>query len=339
MNLKSVDLNLLVAFDALVTERNVTRAADRLGMTQSALSHALRRLRTMFADPLLTRGPHGMEPTDLALELVQPIRGVLSEVHSIMTTRVAFDPATTTRAFNLSMSDAMSIEVLPEIVRRIRDSAPKVDIVVTTAGPRSTCARIVDDEIDLAVGVFPDQPRDVRSCELYRDTLVCVADRRHPRLRRGRMDEASYLACPHVTVAPNLDSGVQIDDILAALGLERRVMATVSHYIAVPGLVRGTDLVAHTRRGLVGLLRDPADLVAFPIPVPVRVPELSFVQMWHRRHDRDPGHRWLRDLVRSAIVGAGGAAAAARGGPTASVGQEAGGGPSRVTARPARRRV
>ncbi|RAI37251.1 LysR family transcriptional regulator [Rhodoplanes roseus] len=302
MNLKSVDLNLLVAFDVLVTERNVTRAADKLGVTQSALSHSLRRLRAMFSDPLLTRGPHGMEPTDVALELVQPIRAVLSEVHSIMTTRVAFDPATTTRTFSLSMSDAMSIEVLPAIVRRLRMSAPNVDIVVTTAGPRSTCSRIVDDEVDLAVGVFPEQPSDICSRELFRDTIVCVADRHHPKLRRGRMDEQSYLACPHVTVAPNLDSGVQIDDIMAAMGLDRRVMATVSHYVAVPGLVRGTDLVAHTRQRLVGLLPDTADLVAFPIPVPVRVPELSFVQMWHRRYDRDPGHRWLRDLVRDAIA-------------------------------------
>ncbi|NVO15067.1 MAG: LysR family transcriptional regulator [Rhodoplanes sp.] len=302
MNLKSVDLNLLVAFDALVSERNVTRAADKLGVTQSALSHALRRLRATFSDPLLTRGPNGMEPTDLALELVQPIRAVLSEVHSIMTTRVAFDPATTTRTFSLSMSDAMSIEVLPAIVRRLRKSAPNVDLVVTTAGPRSTCSRIVDDEVDLAVGVFPERPSDICSRELFRDTIVCVADRHHPKLRRGRMDETSYLACPHVTVAPNLDSGVQIDDIMAAMGLDRRVMATVSHYIAVPGLVRGTDLVAHTRRRLIGLLRDSADLVAFPIPVPVRVPDLSFVQMWHRRYDRDSGHRWLRDLVRAAIA-------------------------------------
>lgn len=301
MNLKSVDLNLLVAFDVLVTERNVTRAAERLGVTQSALSHALRRLRTLFGDPVLTRGPHGMEPTEVALELIQPVRDVLSDIHSVLTARAAFDPTTTRRAFSLSMSDAMSVEVLPTIVRRLRQQAPGIDLVVSTSGPRATCTRIAEDEVDLAVGVFPEVPPEIQSQELYRDSLVCVADRRHPLLRRGRMDERSYLACPHVTVAPNLDSGIQIDTILAAMGLDRRVMATVSHYIAVPALVRDTDLIAHSRRRLVGLLPGSAGLVAFPIPVPVRVPELSFVQLWHRRHERDPGHRWLRDLVGEAI--------------------------------------
>ena len=301
MNLKSVDLNLLVSFDALVSERNVSRAAEKLGMTQSALSHALKRLRATFGDPLMRRGPRGMEPTERALSLRQPVKTVLADIHSIISTKIVFDPTTTRRTFKLSMSDAMSVEALPLIVRCLRKQAPNVDLLVTTSGPRDACARIDDDDVEMAIGVFPHLPASLLDRELYRDNLVCVADKDHPLLKRGRMDEKSYLACPHVTVAPNLDSGIQLDDIFAAMGLVRRVVATVPHYLAVPALIRGTDLVANTRRRLVRVLRTSSGLVVFPIPVTMQVPELSFRQIWHRRYDGDAGHRWLRDLILSAV--------------------------------------
>jgi DNA-binding transcriptional LysR family regulator len=301
MNLKSVDLNLLVSFDALVSERNVSRAAEKIGVTQSALSHALKRLRAMFGDPLLRRGPRGMEPTERALTLREPVKAVLAEIQSIVSTRIVFDPATTRRTFKLSMSDAMNVEALPLIVRSLRKVAPNIDLLVTTSGPRDACTRVLNDEVEMAIGVFPRIPPEITHRELYRDDLVCVADKNNPRLKRGRMDENAYLASPHVTVAPNLDSGVQLDDIFAAMGLPRRVVVTVPHYTAAPGLVRGTDLVAHTRRRLVHVLRTSANLVVFPIPAPFRVPELLFEQIWHPRYERDAGHRWLRDLILNTV--------------------------------------
>lgn len=301
MNLKSVDLNLLVSFDALISERNVSRAAEKIGVTQSALSHALKRLRAMFGDPLLRRGPRGMEPTERAVMLREPVKAVLAEIQSIVSTRIVFDPATTRRTFKLSMSDAMNVEALPLIVRSLRKVAPNIDLLVTTSGPRDACTRVLNDEVEMAIGVFPHIPPGITHRELYRDDLVCVADKNNPRLKRGRMDEKAYLASPHVTVAPNLDSGVQLDDIFSAMGLPRRVVATVPHYTAAPGLVRGTDLVAHTRRRLVHVLRTSANLVVFPIPAPFRVPELLFEQIWHPRYERDAGHRWLRDLILNTI--------------------------------------
>ena len=301
MNLRTVDLNLLVALDVLLTERNVSRAATRLGMTQSALSHALKRLRVVFGDPLLRRGARGMEPTERALSLHEPIKAVLAEIHSLVSTRIVFNPAATQRTFKLSMSDAMSVEALPLIVRELRKNAPGIDLRVTTCGPREACARILDDEVELAIGVFPHVPSGVSRKELYRDVLVCVADKRNPRLKNGRMNERSYLDCPHVTVAPNLDSGVQLDEILEAMGFTRRVVATVPHYTALPGLVGGTDLVAHTRRSLLRIIRTGTNLAVFPIPAPFRVPELCFEQIWHPRYERDPGHRWLRGLISTSV--------------------------------------
>lgn len=303
MNLRTIDLNLLVAFDALLSERNVSRAADKLGMTQSALSHALRRLRVVFGDPLLKRGPRGMEPTDRALALRQPLKDALADIHSMLSSRIVFDPASTSRTFRLSMSDAMSVEALPLIMRRLRKQAPNIDLLVTTHSRREVYARIENDDVEMAIGVFPQLPEGLLNRELYRDELLCVADKNHPLLRRGRMDEQAYLACPHVTVAPNLESGIQLDDIFAAMGLVRRVVATVPHYLAVPALIRGTDLIANTRRRLVEVLRTSSGLVVFPIPVKMRIPGLSFRQIWHRRYDGDAGHRWLRDLILDTVRG------------------------------------
>ena len=168
-------------------------------------------------------------------------------------------------------------------------------------GTAAACARILEDEVELAVGVFPHVPAGISRSELYRDVLVCVADKDNPRLKGGRMDERSYLESPHVTVAPNLDSGVQLDEIFESMGFARRVVVTVPHYTALPGLVGGTDLVAHTRRRLVSIIRTAANLTVFPIPAPFRVPELCFEQIWHPRYERDPGHRWLRDLIAATV--------------------------------------
>jgi DNA-binding transcriptional LysR family regulator len=199
------------------------------------------------------------------------------------------------------MSDAMSVEALPLIVRKLRKYAPNIDLLVTSSGPKDACSRIINDEVEIAIGVFPHVQPELLRRELYRDELICVADKNNPRLRRGRMDEKSYLASPHVTVAPNLDSGVQLDEIFVAMGLNRRVVATVPHYIALPALIRGTDLIGHTRMRLDNVLRSSSNLVVFPIPAQIRVPELSFEEIWHARYEDDPGHRWLRDLIIDAV--------------------------------------
>lgn len=301
MNLTKIDLNLLVTFDMLISECSVSRTAEKLGVTQPAISHSLKRLRNLLGDALLVREPHGLQPTVRALSLHPSVHAVLADVHSILSTTTLFDPSVTRRTFRLSMSDAMSVEALPLIVRRIRREAPGIDLVVRTGGPQESCQRIADDDLDLAIGVYPHVPKDLLSRELYRDSLICVADKRNKRLRNGRLDLKAYLESPHVTVARNSDTGIQLDEILDSMGIERRIVAAVPHYLSVPSLIRGTDLVAHTRRRLLSVFRTSANLVVFPVPLPMKVPELEFIQIWHKRYDGDPGHHWLRDLVLDAV--------------------------------------
>lgn len=301
MDLKKSDLNLLVTFDILVSECSVSRTAHRLGVTQPAASHALKRLRELLDDDVLTRGPRGLQPTARAVALHPAVKAVLADVHSILSTTVMFDAAVTRRTFRVSMSDAMSVEALPSIMRHIRRVAPGVDLVISTSGPRESCQRIADDDIDLAIGVFPHVPKDLLSRLLYRDTLICVVDRRNKRLKNGRLGLKAYLESPHVTVSRNRDTGIQLDEILDSMGIERRIVVAVPHYMSVPLLIRGTDLVAHTRRRLVSIFHMSSDLVVFPVPLPIKIPQLEFIQIWHKRYDGDPGHRWLRDLVLKAV--------------------------------------
>ena len=302
MNLRNVDLNLLVALDAMLTERSISRAAGRLATTQPALSHALRRLRAVFDDPLLRRGVRGMEPTERALALQGPLKALLAEIQVLLRTKAAFDPKTAIRNFRISMSDAMSVELLPTITREVRRLAPNVDLLISTSvGPRAACVRVSNDDVELAIGVYPEVPPELRRREMYRDKLVCIADRKNPRLRRGRMDEKAYLASPQVTVAPNSDPGIQFDAILAASGIDRRIAVTVRHYVAVLAIVRGTDLVGHTSTRQLRVSPHSSRLASFPIPISVHPPELVFEEVWHKRYENDAGHEWLRELICNSV--------------------------------------
>jgi DNA-binding transcriptional LysR family regulator len=145
VNLRQADLNLLLAFDILMTERSVSLAAEKLGVTQPAASHTLKRLRTLFDDNLFVRGPNGMQPTSRALAVYPQVRDVLASIHSLLSSTTEFDASKSSRTFRLSMSDAMSVEALPFIIRRIRRTAPNIDIVITTSGPQESCHRLAED--------------------------------------------------------------------------------------------------------------------------------------------------------------------------------------------------
>jgi DNA-binding transcriptional LysR family regulator len=238
-----------------------------------------------------------MVPTAVALRLQGPVTDLIAGAQSLLTIGNRFDPSTDARTFRLAMSDAMTIEALPAIVTAIRAEAPRVDLMVERGGPNYSCSLLTENRADAALGVIPHLPRDLRSVELYRDELVCIVDRANPFLVEGRLPFDAFLKCPHVTMAQNSDSGIELDEILKVMGVERRIAVTVPHYLAVPATIAGTDLVAHSRRKLLSMLRLTSELVAMPIPVPFPVPDLVFTLAWHPRHDLDAAHSWLRNIV------------------------------------------
>jgi len=292
-NLRAVDLNLLVVFDAVMAERSVTRAADRLRLTQPAVSHALSRLRGLFRDPLFVRTPAGLEPTPAAARLAGRIAAVLGDIGDILASSETFDPATSDRRFIVGMSDYAAYVVAPELARRLQRLAPLAQLVVRHTSHVHGLAMLDDGEAELIVGNFPKPPHRMQGELLFKDGFVCAARRRHPAFTR-KLDLETYLAQAHLQVSLRGEPAGYVDAVLGR-GRRRRVALTVGHFLLAPSIVAATDLVATEPERL---LRPEARRhgLALQSP-PLAIPEFQVEQVWPRRLTADPAHAWLRALL------------------------------------------
>jgi DNA-binding transcriptional LysR family regulator len=289
VRLAGIDLNLLTALDALLETQSVTRAAKELGRTQPAVSHALRRLRELLGDELLVRTPAGMQPTPRAHELRPAVRAAIEAAEAVLQEAPAFDPARAERTFTVAMADQASFLLLPRLVERLAQEAPGVRI-----DQRPSPLITLGDDIDLAIGVFRDEPASMRQEPLFREEFACVI-RRGSAAARGRFDLKRYLALPHLLVAPRGLPGSPLDDALARAGQRRRVVLTVPHFLVAPHVIATTDLVWTAPAGLA---RAFTHLPLAVRPPPFRTDGFTVTMRWHVRLDRDPGIRWLRGVFR-----------------------------------------
>lgn len=296
-DLAALDLNLLVVMEALFAERHVSRAALRLNKSQPAVSQALGRLRQTFDDPLLIRGAEGWELTARAREMEPVLVETLAAVRGLVRS-TSFDPAQTQRTYRLTMSDYASAMLAPRLLPVLRAQAPGVRLSITTRSRDAAMAAVVDGEVDLALGVFPERPAQVRESLLLEERFVCVMDR--TTLSAG-FDLAAYLARPHVCVAVQDGRVDEVDGALAQLGRNRDVIVTLPHWSVAPDLIAGTDLVLTISSRS---LREPLDPRLAVAPPPFALSPFRFVQTWHARRDGDAGLRWLRErLIESAAGG------------------------------------
>lgn len=294
VRLAGIDLNLLTSLDALLDEKNVTRAARRLGVSQPAVSHNLRRLRELFGDPLLVRTAHGMQATPRATELAPAVRAVLEAAETVLQAAPRFDPARAERSFVLAMVDQASYQLLPLLVQRIAAAAPGITLRLRPPSGDLSAA-LAEGEIELAIGVFGDSPAGMRTEPLWGESFACVVRRRGPGTR-GPFDLARYLAQPHLLVAPRGRPGSVVDDLLARDNLHRQIAIVVPHFLVAPAIVATSDLVWTAPAGLAHAL---AERYALAIrPPPLAIPSFSIVMRWHLRLDRDPGLAWLRAMLR-----------------------------------------
>jgi DNA-binding transcriptional LysR family regulator len=289
VRLAGIDLNLLTSLDALLATQSVTRAAQELGRTQPAVSHALRRLRELLGDELLVRTPKGMQLTPRALELRPAVRAAIEAAEAVLQEAPAFDPARAQRSFTVAMADQASFLLLPPLIERLAREAPGVRIE-QPPGPLHT---LVDDA-DLAIGVFRDEPATVRQEPLFREEFACVL-RRGSAAARGKLDLERFLALPHLLVAPRGLPGSPLDDALAKAGQRRRVVLTVPHFLVAPHVIATTDLVWTAPAGLARAFGHLPLVMREP---PFRTEGFTVTMRWHARLDRDPGLRWLRGLFR-----------------------------------------
>jgi DNA-binding transcriptional LysR family regulator len=292
MNLRNIDLNLLVILDAVLAEKSVTRAAKRLGMSASGVSHALDRLRRTFNDPLIERTPHGMVPTQRAQDLGRHVREALKELRHGLAQQLSFDPATSERSFNIRLSDFLTGCLLPRLCARVRAEAPAITLIVghleaDGEGPQE--AGDIQLRVDAAI-----RGREYRRERIWRDRFIVAMRHGHPAVQR-EMTLQVYAELPHLDVASAIIDTRPLDEVLDAKGLARRVMITIPSMAAVVAILEHTDLCAVLPERWLTLYSEPGRLAVAPLPL--QGIDYNVDMIWHRRDDNDSGHRWLRTVI------------------------------------------
>ena len=303
--LHGLDLNLLLTLDVLLDIRSVTATAERVGVTQSAVSHRLAKLRDFFGDPLLVAAGDDFVLTPKAEELRNPLRLALSELQNVVTPAPELDPAEADRTFVVASSDLAEVTLLPALLEHLAAVAPRVT-VHTRGRALVTGQALAEGKVDFAVapgegsipGVTLDQTRGIRQRSFVTDGFSVLARRDHPRLR-GRLTLKRYLAESHVLVAPQGAPGGLVDSILARQGECRHVAAQVASFLSAPFLLQGTDYLLTCPTSLAEATAQPFGLRVFKPPIDL--PSTKLFLYWHERMHHDPGHRWFRgELLRLA---------------------------------------
>jgi DNA-binding transcriptional LysR family regulator len=288
------DLNLLVTLDVVLAEGSVTRAARRLGLSPSAMSRALARLRETTGDPLLVRAGRGLVPTPRALELRERVGPLVQDAESVLRPAEGPDLSRLERTFTVRTSEGFVENFGPELIARVGAEAPRVRLRFVPK-PDKGATPLREGSVDLETGVVePTTGPELRAQALFRDRLVGVVRRGHP-LARGTVTRARYLRGRHISVSREGTQQWPIDDALEALGLEREVVTVVGGFATAVGLARASDLVASVPERHTANLRE--GMRSFPLPV--ETPEFTVTLLWHPRLDADPAHRWLRGVVRA----------------------------------------
>jgi DNA-binding transcriptional LysR family regulator len=300
-NLRSVDLNLLVVFDALMVERNVTRAAERNGLSQPAVSKALNRLRGLFDDPLFVRRDHGMQPTARALELAGPIHGALADISRTLKLPTEFEPSTATATIKVATIDLYHTKLLPSLVRHLRQHAPGVDVQVRATDCSRLHGQLVSGDIDIAFAPLGSKASGLRAEPLWNDRLVMLVAADNP--VRLPMTIEAYAAAAHLVDAGHVQVSADgvgasvVDAILAARGLRRRIALVLPHSAGIPFVVAATDLIATLPSRIVKGLVPMANVRMLTPPLPEV--EVSPHMFWHPRNDAEPLQVWLRAAIRA----------------------------------------
>ena len=296
VNLSRVDLNLLVHLDALLAERSVTRAAARVGLGQSAMSHNLARLRDLFSDELLTRGPEGLRPTPRALALVEPVRIALAQIQVLVFRDEAFDPRTAERTFSVGLPDSMEILIVPSLLAYLREVAPGIHLRLHNIDSSKLLDDLDADRVDLAVGygVFAQGQAHHKRRLLFTETYLCMFNAERTGITAS-ISLHDYLRLPHVLTSLRPGERGVVDDALEKLGLRRTVVLTTPRFLAVPSLVARAPVVVTMHARLARFFAAELGL-SLSLP-PVELPDMAVSLLWHASYDHDPAHAWLRQMM------------------------------------------
>lgn len=290
---KRLDLNLLVTLETLLVERNVTRAAERLHLSQPAVSTQLSRLRELFDDPLLIPAQRGMTPTAKALELLDPLRHALDQVRATLAEHRHFDPTKARLTVAIACTDYLQTTVVQPLAVALRKRAPGVRIALRHLDPPQLEAQMASGQVDLALMTPEHGPASLRSRHLFDERYVLIGRHRHRGLRR-RLSVEQFARLDQVIVSlRGGDFTSPVDDGLAALGYKRNVVLSAASFLFVPEIVARSDFVALVPERLVRDRGETLKVVECPLPVP----GFAVSMLWHERNHGHSGHRWVREFV------------------------------------------
>ncbi|MGP8472281.1 LysR family transcriptional regulator [Burkholderia sp. PR2] len=288
------DLNLLRVFLAISELRSLTVAGERLGLTQPAVSHALRRLRNLFDDPLFVRTPAGMAPTDVARQLHGPLTRAFGIIDLAVQQVAHFDPATASRTFRLSMSDMSEFYFLPPLLAKLAEVAPGIHVEIASAAVEAVGAAMRSGEIDLALGYVPDPGLGCVSETLFSDEHVCMVRAGHP-LRKRAPTQEDLTALRYVYASSNATGHRMVEKWLDELHVERTVVLRLPHFIVAPEIVQHTDLAIIFPRSVAERFNRGRAFRIFPLPFVL--PPIEIQMHTHVQFAADPGIAWLRGVI------------------------------------------
>ena len=293
MNIGNFDLNLLRAFDTLMRERNVSRAAERMALSQPAMSNTLNRLRTLLDDPVLVRTSRGMQPTPRATELEKPIRQALAMIEQSLDPKPQFDPATANHTFHLATTDYAQLLFLQKLVEHLKATAPNIKLAVHELGPDIPTAELEEGEFDFALGRFAHVPAQLRSQWWRSDELVCLVNR-DVTAYGETIDIEQFLTCPQIWVSGGQRSGI-VDKWLSDHGRTRNVALTTPNFLMAPIIIAQSDFLVVTPRKVAEVYLNRLPLKILPLPMPLDSFDLHL--LWHPFHAGTAAHDWFRQQL------------------------------------------
>jgi DNA-binding transcriptional LysR family regulator len=297
VDLRGVDLNLLVSLQILLSQRHVTRSAEKLGVTQPAMSAALARSRTLFRDKLLVRGPRGLVLTPRGEQILDQLNQVMQVTERLIALPEEFTPETGHRTFTLMGSDFVEFILLPSLMATLASEAPNLQILYKSPDRKNLEAMLANSELDLVVGYVPDPPKELIRRTLFHEAYVCVVRRGHPLLQDQTLKIEHYVELQHVQVLAR-DATMYGDDIetaIAAIGLARKVALWQPSFLAVGNVVAQTDLISTVPRRIAAHFARVLPIVVYDPPLALPAPD--FALYWHSRSQEDPAHKWLRGKI------------------------------------------
>ncbi len=296
--MKRPDLNILVILCAVYREGSVTRAAERLNLTQSAISHGSGRLRLLFDDPLFVRKGNRLVSTPLARSLAEDAAEGLDRLEALFERQSSFDPAGNVRTFSIGVRDVLEASLVPPLIDMMMEDAPQSSLVSMHVRRTSMETRLASGAVDAIVDVCLEQPEEVMSERISDEEFCVVARRGHP-LACKPLDLSAYLDSEHVLVSVRQEGDAFEDAKLRSLGHRRTIRLRCQHYLAAYRAVRNSDLIATMPMRLAVMFHDPEGVDR--LPVPFEIGRMDFHLYWHATRDADPGNRWFRQMVRRAV--------------------------------------